>query len=121
LSVREGGPGSGELVALRHAYVRRLPERLATVALAVEAWQDAPDRADLLEAAELLTHRLRGSSGSYGFASFSAAVALVDDALRRARLGERTRGDDCGAIDQALRRAHALAAEAVASIPSADR
>jgi hypothetical protein len=120
LSVRGGDPGEGELVALHHAYVRRLPERAAAVALAVEAWRRAPERADLLEAAESLTHRLRGSSGSYGLASFSCAMGVVDDALRRARLGERTRSDDREAMDQALRHVRALAAEAVAGVPSWD-
>jgi hypothetical protein len=119
LSVRARDRG-GELVVLQEAYVRRLPERLQEVALAVEAWRRAPHRPDLLEEAESLTHRLRGSSGSYGLASFSGTMAVVDDALRLARLGQRTRSDDREAIDQALCRARALAAEAVASIPSAD-
>jgi hypothetical protein len=90
------------------------------VVAAIDAWRGAPERADLLEVAESLTHRLRGSSGSYGLTSFSGAMAVVDDALRRARLGERTMSGDRDALDQELRYARALAAEAVASVPSAD-
>jgi hypothetical protein len=97
-----------------------LRRRLRELVRALRAWARAPKgaRDAQRQGAEALAHRLRGTSGSYGLRSFSAAVGVVEEALRRERLEDAARAEVVTEIAGSLRRARSIANEAVRKRPS---
>jgi diguanylate cyclase (GGDEF)-like protein len=79
-------PSKG-LARLRQEYARALPAKLDSLAAALDRLRETPGSADLLEAARLLAHRLRGTAGSYGFVDVSAAAGRIEDILVEAPPG----------------------------------
>lgn len=114
-SVRAGPPADAPdpLTELRLSYAESLPTRLRALDRAIRAWRRAPEDSAALEKAEKLAHRLRGTTGSYGFADVSAAMGAVEDALRGARDRHET---SASAIEPALGAARTFAAEAIARL-----
>jgi chemotaxis protein histidine kinase CheA len=119
-----------ELAALRLSYARSLPDRLRQLREAVHAWAGAgghdggpsegppnpPGDAELYARAEAAAHRLRGTSGSYGFGAFSEKLGAVEDALRRFRAAGAPPPEAMAVIEPDLREADALAAQAIAGL-----
>jgi HPt (histidine-containing phosphotransfer) domain-containing protein len=94
-----------KLAALREGYLRTtLPHQLGTLrALLADAQAGAPA---LAEAARL-AHRVKGTAGSYGFASLAAELEAVEAILERARAGGALGQADRAALEGALARAEA--------------
>ena len=92
------------LASIRESYRRRLPQLLAELGASLSG---APTR-ERIEAARELAHRLKGTTGSYGFDEVSAELAEIEARLD-GLLGPS--GGDAAAswheIAAALRRVHA--------------
>jgi len=73
-----------KLAALRAAYRRALPEQLDALAALLEAPGGA-EAVGAVEAAWRLAHRLRGTSGSYGFSVLAEQLETIEETLERAR------------------------------------
>jgi hypothetical protein len=116
VSARRSGSPAEELAALRLSYARTLPERLRHLREAVHAWALAPGDGEHYDRAESIAHRLRGTTGSYGFGAFSERLGAVDDALRRLRAAGAPPREAIAAIEPDLRAADALAAELIAGL-----
>jgi DNA-binding response OmpR family regulator len=101
------------LAALRTAYTRSVPGRLRRLSRAIDAARENPRDRALQGRAEAVAHRLRGTTGSYGLARVSDALAIVEDALRRARDADEEAALSSSAIEAALRDADAGAADAI--------
>ncbi len=71
----------GPIEALRLSYAQRLPAKLRTLERAVRAWYKNPSDAALLGRARDIAHRLRGTTGTYGFAEVSSVVGTIEAAL----------------------------------------
>lgn len=89
---------------LRHArsrYRRRLPEQLDRLEAALRR---ARDRGAQLEAAWRLAHRIKGTSGSYGFDVVSGAVGRIEARLERLLDEPAAQADEAAwcEIEQAL-------------------
>jgi CheY-like chemotaxis protein len=78
-------PGlEAELAALREELLTRLPGQLANLAGLVAAAGGAAEAADarqLIATAAAEAHRLRGTAGSHGLATFAAILGRLEDAL----------------------------------------
>ncbi len=72
---------AAHLVGLEREFRARLPEKLAELEAALRQAREDPAE---IQAARTLAHRLRGSAGSYGFASVGVAAGLVEDLLAEA-------------------------------------
>lgn len=70
---------AAKLAELRRVYVAALPVKLDEIAAAVTR------RA--LDDTRALAHRLRGTAGSYGIASISAAAGAIEDRIDAAATG----------------------------------
>ena len=81
-----------KLAALRAAYRRALPEQLDALATLLEA-AGAAMATGAVEDAWRLAHRLKGTSGSYGFSEL-AARARDDRGDPRARATHALAGDE---------------------------
>ena len=79
-----------KLAALRASYRRSLPEQLAALA----TWLEAPASSETADAAWRLAHRLKGSSGSYGFSELAAQLETIEEILERARRSHSPATDD---------------------------
>jgi hypothetical protein len=120
---RPAGPAE-ELAALRLSYARTLPDRLGLLREAVRAWasgydggpRNPLDDAELYARAEATAHRLRGTSGSYGFGAFSERLGAVEDTLRLLRAAGAPPREAMAAIEPDLRAAEGLAAEVIAGL-----
>jgi chemotaxis protein histidine kinase CheA len=84
---------------LRGEFLEVLPERLAELASAVER---AREDASSLGAARATAHKLRGTAGSYGFASLSEAAGRIEERLDALLSGRATAGEVWSAVDAAL-------------------
>lgn len=71
-----------ELQALRVAYARELPGKIAALRAALASLRQAPNDDASLKQATSQAHRLRGTAGSYGFDEVSKAAARLEDELR---------------------------------------
>jgi hypothetical protein len=69
-----------ELERLRRSYQGKLAEMLARLASHVREAQKVPDGGELRAAREL-AHRLKGTSGSYGFDVCSVELGTIEDRL----------------------------------------
>ncbi len=106
-----------ELVALRASYLASLPGRVDELAAAIDTFNRSPEPRIALDKATDLAHRLRGTSGSYGAASFSRTIGAVEEALRGvdASGDARSRWETMAAIEAALALAKSFAKVALAS------
>lgn len=66
-----------ELAELRAAYAARLPGYADEITAAVAERAEPPRRAVALR----LSHRMRGTAGSYGFVDVAEAAGALEDAL----------------------------------------
>ena len=82
-----------KLAALRTAYRRALPEQLDALAALLEAPAGA-GAAGAVEEAWRLAHRLKGTSGSYGFVELAAQLETIEEILERARRTHSPATDD---------------------------
>lgn len=99
-----------KLAALRDAYRRALPEQLDALASLLDACA-SEGAAGALEDAWHLAHRLKGTSGSYGFALLAAQLETIEETLARARRMRSPAADEERArAVAALGRARALLA-----------
>jgi len=105
-----------ELAALRLSYARSLPDRLRLVREALGAWAEAPGDTESYARAESLAHRLRGTTGSYGFGAFSEKLGAVEDALRHFRAAGAPPHEAMAAVEKDLGAADGLAAEVIAGL-----
>ncbi len=110
-----------ELAELRTQFGVRLPGKLDELATAISR---AKLDAEALAAARALAHRLRGSSGSYGYGAVGEAVGRVEDLLEEALQGGAVRSLLFDAVDGFMADARRSAAHASdltggAEIPSA--
>jgi HPt (histidine-containing phosphotransfer) domain-containing protein len=71
-----------ELEGLRRAYRDKLIEMLARLGSLVREARKMRD-GDEFQAARDLAHRLKGTSGSYGFHECSAQLSRIEDRLER--------------------------------------
>jgi HPt (histidine-containing phosphotransfer) domain-containing protein len=74
-------PWEGELGRSRESYRRRLPQKLDLLEEKLRAARVEPASSGALVAARDLAHRLKGSSGSYGFDEISAVLQRIEDRL----------------------------------------
>ena len=79
-----------KLAALRESYRRALPEQVETLATLLAA----PPGAEAADAAWRLAHRLKGTSGSYGFAELATQLETIEEILERARRTHSAATDD---------------------------
>jgi HPt (histidine-containing phosphotransfer) domain-containing protein len=79
-----------KLAALRDEYRRSLPEQLAALATLLAA-PASPETAD---AAWRLAHRLKGTSGSYGFRELATRLETIEESFERARRTHTAATDD---------------------------
>jgi len=86
-------PLEEKLAALRAAYRRALPEQLDALARLLEACTGA-GAAGAVEDAWRLAHRLKGTSGSYGFALLAAQLETIEETLERAQCMRSPATDD---------------------------
>jgi hypothetical protein len=96
------------LAPLRESYRRRLPELVAELGASLSG--TVPPARKRIEAARELAHRLKGTTGSYGFDEVSAELAQVEAGLDG--LLARSGGDLAASwheIAAALRRVRAAA------------
>jgi len=72
------------MAGLRASYQRKLPEQIQKLAEALKAARapGSPDATAAREDARALSHRLAGTSGSYGLVRTGAALEQIDTALR---------------------------------------
>jgi len=99
-----------KLAALRAAYRRALPEQLDALARWLDACTGA-GAAGALEDAWHLAHRLKGTSGSYGFVELAAQLETIEEILEGARrIRSPATDDERARAVAALGRARALLA-----------
>jgi chemotaxis protein histidine kinase CheA len=91
-----------DLQELREAYRRKLPAKLARLEELLDAAREVCER-EALEAARLLAHTLKGTSGSYGLEGVSADLARIEEQLDR-RLGGELSDTDWSEIERILGR-----------------
>ena len=96
-----------ELKHLRDAYAHALPAKLACLDASLDNARSEPRERARLEAARDLAHRLRGTSGSYGFKALSNELVRIERQLETLLGGSADRADAWGAIADALRSAKA--------------
>jgi len=82
-----------KLAALRATYRRALPEQLDALAALLEAPAGA-GAAGAVEQAWQLAHRLKGTSGSYGFSELAAQLETIEEILEQARRMHSPTTDD---------------------------
>lgn len=96
-----------DLARLRQKYRRRLPAQITALAQLLAAAREAGER-ESLEGARGLTHRLRGTSGSYGLDAISAELRRIEDVLDRPLDGRTPAGVACWReVERALARIRA--------------
>ena len=103
----EKGPAD-ELDHLVDAYARTLPAKLASLDARLDDARREPPARARLETARDLAHRLRGTSGSYGFKTLSSELSRIERQLEALLDDAVERGDAWDAIADALRSAHGL-------------
>jgi chemotaxis protein histidine kinase CheA len=79
-----------KLAALRDSYRRSLPEQLAALA----TWLETPASSEATDAAWRLAHRLKGTSGSYGFSELATQLEAIEEILERAQRSRSPATDD---------------------------
>ena len=93
---------------LRASYRRALPEHLERLAAAVETARAAPSPT-ALEGAFHAAHRLKGTSGSFGFVALATELETIEEILDRVRRARAPLTEEEAArISAALARARAL-------------
>ena len=99
-----------KVAALRVAYRRALPGQLDALASLLDACA-ATGAAGAPEEAWRLAHRLKGTSGSFGFALLAEELETIEEALERARrMRARATDEERARAGAALGRARALLA-----------
>ena len=76
-----------EMDALRAAYRRALPGKIAELGEVLDALYRAPEDAVHLLDAQFQAHTLRGTAGSFGFPEISTTAGRIEDLLRELRRG----------------------------------
>jgi HPt (histidine-containing phosphotransfer) domain-containing protein len=91
------------MAALRAEYAETLPERLEELSQAVRLVQEDPADDDRTRRVKALAHALRGTAGTFGFRSLSAAAGCIEEAAcrRLERVGEAS-ADGLADIQQGL-------------------
>ncbi len=105
----EPSPLALELAELRRAFGKKLPERVEELRRAI---QEVKQDLSALDKARMLAHRLRGSAGSYGYATVGELVGLVEDLLVDAQEMSPPRRFFWEDVESALRDASKAAARA---------
>jgi chemotaxis protein histidine kinase CheA len=95
---------AAEMAKLRAEYLAALPPRLEELRALLDAVRAAPGAAAALTAARRMTHRLRGSAGTFGLGELGAAIAIIDDTLGAAA-APGAPPVDWAVVDAALARA----------------
>ena len=104
-----------ELRRIREGYGQKLPGKLAELAEHLRGAREERAPVQRLETSSLLVHKLKGTSGSFGFDEVSAELAQIEAQLERLLL--RAAPDRVASwteIDQALGRARAAASSRMA-------
>jgi len=91
------------IAALHARFQASFPEKRSDLLAALAGWRDTPQSTDRIAALYLLTHKLAGSAGAYGFDTLAARARSADQLLQPiARGGERAESDRVAAIDAAV-------------------
>jgi HPt (histidine-containing phosphotransfer) domain-containing protein len=99
-----------ELRRIREGYRERLPGKLAELAEHLQGAREERASEQRLDASCQLVHKLKGSSGSFGFDRVSAELARIEAQLERLLSGAVVdRVASWTEIEQALDRARAAA------------
>ena len=100
---------------IREGYREKLPGMLAELAEHLRGAREERAPEQRLETSSRLVHRLKGTSGSYGFDEISAELARIEAQLERLLSGAAPdRAASWTKIDQALSRARAAASSRMA-------
>ena len=95
---------------IREGYGQKLPGKLAELAEHLRGAREEGAPEQRLETSSLLVHRLKGTSGSFGFDQISAELARIEAQLERLLSGAAPdRVASWTEIEQALDRARAAA------------
>ncbi len=92
-------PLAAAMAQIRQRFIERIPEERAALASALDALRGSGDR----EALRQIAHRLKGSAGTFGFESVSAAAAALDHVARTASDAVEDHAD---ALDRQLAALH---------------
>lgn len=94
---------SDPIAALHARYRASLPEKRAELASALSHWRDDPQSQSASAALYLLTHKLAGSAGAYGFEAIAEKARGADRLLQpHARGGMTLDGASVASIDAAV-------------------
>ena len=96
-------PGTDPVAALKLRFHASFADKRSDLLAALAAWRDAPTSSECAAARYLLTHKLAGSAGAYGFDALSDS-ARVADRLLQAQVREGDAPTDAAnmAIEQAV-------------------
>lgn len=110
---------SSELQALAAAYASELPRKLEDISTALTRARTSAEPSSRLEAAQL-THRLRGTAGSYGLPEIGTEAGRIEDALQAEALyrGRTPEPIDWPSVDAALDALRTLVSQAASSVPA---
>jgi diguanylate cyclase (GGDEF)-like protein len=106
-----------ELAALRRAYAEGLSEKMSELSRAVD--EIGSGTAGAAEQARMLSHRLRGTAGSYGFEELGELAGQIEDSVRDAGSSSGLPPDALNAVRTVLQRMVVLA-QGAASPKSVD-
>jgi HPt (histidine-containing phosphotransfer) domain-containing protein len=91
------------IAALHARYRASFPEKRAELQAALSRWRDAPASADAMAQLYLLTHKLAGSAGAYGFDGLATLARTADRLLQpHARGGVALTPNEIAPIDAAV-------------------
>jgi diguanylate cyclase (GGDEF)-like protein len=113
---RGTGDDDDVIAALRADYARKLPERIANlrdVVLAARAASGGDP--EIWESARQLAHKLKGTTGSYGFLEISGMISHVEDSVRKSRGGDESAWIGIEGVFASLDKAVAHAVDQTAS------
>jgi HPt (histidine-containing phosphotransfer) domain-containing protein len=103
------------LLRIREGYGRKLPGKLAELAEQLRGAREERAPVQRLGTSGLLVHKLKGTSGSFGFEEVSAELERIELQLERLLSGAAPdRAASWTKIDQALSRARAAASSRMA-------
>jgi len=75
-------PGTDPVAALRLRFQASFADKRSDLLTALAAWRDAPGAPECAASLYLLTHKLAGSAGAYGFDALSDLARIADRHLQ---------------------------------------